>query len=116
MTLILISYDVHPLQGEAHEKIARAIQELGAWWHHLETTWILRCERTPSEVRDALADRIGANDQLLVLDISCCKGAWLGINDFGEQWLTQALDGPGGGLKEGIRPVILSDGPSISQA
>jgi hypothetical protein len=91
MTLVLVSYDIHPLQGEAQEKIENTIKELGAWWHHLETTWILRCDRTPTEVRDALAASIGTNDQLLVFDISYCKGAWLGISEAGEQWLSQSL-------------------------
>jgi hypothetical protein len=47
---MLIAYDVHLPMGDAYEKLAEAIQSLGAWWHHLETVWIVRCAQTPAQI------------------------------------------------------------------
>ena len=92
---ILIAYDIHPAEGPAHDDIAHAIRSLGAWWHHLETVWIVRSERTPEEIRDTLKMYIGADDQLLVLDVSGDRAGWAGISDAGSEWLKKNIEGQG---------------------
>ena len=89
---ILIAYDVHSQQTSGYSDLAEAIQSLGAWWHHLETVWIVRSDKTPSEIRDKLATRIGADDQLLVVDITGIPAEWAGINDAGSAWLKGHLN------------------------
>src|SRR5665213_3313923 len=76
---ILIAYDIHPPRGEAYDGLVKAIQALGAWWHHLETIWIVQCAHTPGEIRDRLRSHIGIDDQLLVIDISRDAAGWVGI-------------------------------------
>src|SRR6202012_3895933 len=70
MAMILIAYDIHPGSGPRYDDLVEAIQSLGAWWHHLETVWIVRSVRSPIEIRDRLKALIGTDDQLLVLDIT----------------------------------------------
>jgi hypothetical protein len=84
---VLIAYDIHPQEGEAYEGLTQAIQSLGAWWHHLETTWIVKCAHTPDQIRDQLKSHIGSEDQLLVIEISGDMAGWVGINDTGSKWL-----------------------------
>jgi hypothetical protein len=84
---VLIAYDIHPQEGEAYDDLTKAIQSLGAWWHHLETTWIVKCARTPNQIRDQLKSHIGSEDQLLVIEISGDTAGWAGINDTGSKWL-----------------------------
>jgi hypothetical protein len=84
---VLIAYDIHPQEGEAYDDLTRAIQSLGAWWHHLETTWIVKCAHTPNQIRDRLKSHIGSEDQLLVIEISGDMAGWVGINDTGSKWL-----------------------------
>jgi hypothetical protein len=73
---ILIAYDIHPAQGAAYDDLIGAIQSLGAWWHHLETVWIVRSNQKPDEIRDKLKSHIGTDDQLLSRCVSrtfaCC--------------------------------------------
>jgi hypothetical protein len=88
---ILIAYDVHPARGAAYDNLIKAIQLLGAWWHHLETVWIVQCTDTPDEIRDKLKPHIGDDDQLLVIDISGDTAGWVGINDAGSKWLTSNI-------------------------
>lgn len=88
---ILIAYDVHFPKSHAYDGLVKTIQSLGTWWHHLETTWIVKCARTPGEIRDQLQSLIGPDDQLLVIDISRDHAEWAGINDTGSKWLKNNL-------------------------
>ena len=87
LSTILIAYDIHPNQASAYQNLAEAIQSLGAWWHHLETVWIVRSDKTPKEIRDGLRAHIDADDQLLVVDITRSEADWAGVNDAGNGWL-----------------------------
>jgi hypothetical protein len=86
---ILIAYDIHPAMGPGYDNLVQAIQSMGAWWHHLETVWIVRTEKAPEEIRDALKVYVGADDQLLVLDITGDKAGWVGVSDAGSRWLQE---------------------------
>jgi hypothetical protein len=88
---ILIAYDVHPPKGAAYEKLVKAIQSLGSWWHHLETIWIVRSDQSVAEIRDLLSSHIGIEDQLLVIDISGDIAGWAGVNDAGSNWLNENI-------------------------
>jgi hypothetical protein len=89
---ILIAYDVHPAKGAAYDNLIEAIQSLGAWWHHLETVWIVRSNRTPEELRDTLKAFVGTDDQLLIIDITGDKAGWAGVSDVGSKWLKENID------------------------
>jgi hypothetical protein len=91
MATILIAYDIHPPEGEAYDNLTEKIRSLGAWWHHLETTWIVKSVHTPGEIRDQLRADIGSDDQLLVIDISGDTVEWIGVNDAGSKWLKEAV-------------------------
>jgi hypothetical protein len=86
---LLIAYDVHSTADKAYDDLVGAIQSLGAWWHHLETVWMVRSDRTPDQIREQLQRYIGADDQLLVLDVTGMKTGWAGINDVGSEWLRE---------------------------
>jgi hypothetical protein len=88
---ILIAYDIHPAQGAAYDDLISAIQSLGAWWHHLETVWIVRSNQKPDEIRDKLKSYIGTDDQLLILDITGDKAGWAGVSDAGSAWLKEYI-------------------------
>jgi len=91
MGTILIAYDIHPSAGEACERIADAIRSLGEWWHHLESTWLVKTDRRPEQIRDLLREHIGSDDQLLIVDISRDAAACFGVNDAGSRWLEANL-------------------------
>ena len=88
---VLIAYDVHPPKGDAYEKLVKAIQSLGSWWHHLEAIWIVRSEQSIAEIRDLLSSHVGIEDQLLVIDISGDIAGWAGVNDAGTNWLNENI-------------------------
>jgi hypothetical protein len=87
MATILIACDIHPPKGGVYDDLIKAIQSLGAWWHHLETIWIVKCVHSPGEIRDRLQSCIGTDDQVLIIDISRATAGWVGINASGSSWL-----------------------------
>jgi hypothetical protein len=91
MATILIGYDLHPTKGETYSELIDAIKKLGGWWHHLDSTWIVKCDYTPVQVRDHLRRHVRDDDQLLVIDVSGDAGAWFGFNDSGSKWLKDNL-------------------------
>lgn len=92
LSTILIAFDMHHGQHSAYRRMAEAIQSLGAWWHHLETVWIVKSDKTPEEIRDKLSSHIDADDQLIVVDITRSGIEWAGINEAGSNWLKGNTD------------------------
>jgi len=88
---VLIAYDIHQDRGAQYAELVEAIQSLGAWWHHLETIWVVRTDMTLKDIRDRLAAHIAADDQLLVADITTAPVEWTGLNENGSAWLRNTL-------------------------
>jgi hypothetical protein len=91
MATILISYDIHPSASDASERVVDTIRSLGEWWHHLESTWLVKTDHAPEQIRDMLQQHVCSEDQLLIVDISRDAAAWFGVNDAGTQWLQANL-------------------------
>lgn len=86
----MISYDLAK-PGQDYSDLHEAIKGLGpAWWHHLDSTWIVRTSRSASKVRDALKPYLDSNDKLLVTTLS---GAWASSNlpSKANKWLKNNL-------------------------
>ncbi|MFD5545775.1 CRISPR-associated protein Cas2 [Streptomyces goshikiensis] len=86
---VLIGYDLNS-PGQDYDSLFEAIKELGTWWHHLDSTWVVKTTKTTVEVRDTLKGHIDSNDELLVVALTG-KGAWTGFNDRGSKWLKDNL-------------------------
>ncbi|HEF4758047.1 TPA: hypothetical protein SAN82_000431 [Pseudomonas putida] len=89
MATFLIGYDLNrPVQN--YSNLIEAIKKIGAWWHHLDSTWIVKSESSTSAIRDYLRPHIDANDELLVVKLSG-SGAWSGFDSSGSSWLKSNL-------------------------
>jgi hypothetical protein len=87
---LLIGYDLNQ-PGQDYSSLTKEIKELGSnWWHHLDSTWIVRTTKTVVEVRDLLRQHIDASDELLVVDLAG-NGAWWGFNEKGSSWLKENI-------------------------
>lgn len=85
----LIGYDLSK-SGQEYESLFAEIKKLGAWWHHLDSTWIVVTELSPSQIRDRLGRHIDQNDELAVFGLD---GIWAtkGIKKKGNSWLHKYL-------------------------
>ncbi|MBW8762948.1 MAG: hypothetical protein JF592_10230 [Microbacterium sp.] len=85
MATHLIGYDLN--KEKSYDDLIEAIKGLGSWWHHLDSTWIVRSTLTAKEVRDHLRPHLDADDELLVVDVTGRARAWRGFNKRGSDWL-----------------------------
>lgn len=86
MATLLVAYDLDK-PGQDYGVITDKLRSFGAWWHHLDSTWLVCVEMTPAQLRDQLRPLIDANDKLLVIDITHRSAAWAGLSDRAAQWI-----------------------------
>jgi hypothetical protein len=90
MKSILIGYDLNR-PGQNYGSLFAAIKTLGGtWWHCLDSTWIIKSNKTTAAIRDALMPHIDKSDELLVVELSGV-GAWVGFDDECSGWLKEHL-------------------------
>ena len=90
MKTYLIGYDLNS-PSKDYASLFEAIKALAnGWWHHLDSTWIIRHAGGAKEIRDSLAVHIDTTDELLVAQLSG-EAAWKGFNQKGSAWLKETL-------------------------
>ncbi len=85
----VIGYDLNS-PGQDYAELFDAIKSYGYFWHHLDSTWIIKTDRSAVEVRNHLKGHIDRNDKLIVAELTGVA-AWTGINDRGTKWLKDNL-------------------------
>jgi len=82
----LIGYDLNKA-GQNYPGLIEKIKELGAWWHCLDSTWLVKSSYTVVQIRDFLKGLIDGNDELLVINITGAHWASFGFAADCGQWL-----------------------------
>lgn len=90
MRTLLVGYDLKS-PGQNYAALIAALKSYGTWWHHLDSTWLIRTTESTSAVRNALVVHLDPNDELLVVDVTGGPAAWKGFNDRGSDWIQQNL-------------------------
>ena len=77
---------LRPEQGRPELRQARRqADSYDSWWHHLDSTWLIKTNRSAVQVRDELKPLIDSNDELLVIEVTSDSAAWFGFNDKGSK-------------------------------
>ena len=66
--IYLISYDLNS-PGKDYTGLHNAIKTVGAWWHHLDSTWLVDTMMPPADIYNILSPHIDRNDHLLIVQI-----------------------------------------------
>ena len=90
MRTLLIGYDLNR-PGQDYADIINYLKTMPTWWHHLDSTWLVRTTITSVEMRDKLRQYIDDHDEVLVLDVTGDAWATIGIGADGVQWLRNNL-------------------------
>lgn len=86
----LIGYDLNK-SGQNYSRLIEKIKEIAnGYWHHLDSTWIIKHSGTATDIRDALAPFVDSNDELLVVKLTR-EAAWKGFNTRGSEWIKAHL-------------------------
>jgi hypothetical protein len=88
---LLVAYDLNR-PGQNYDTLIAKIKELAnGYWHELDSTWLVRADMTPSDMRDQLRMHIDAGDELLVMDVTGDLAAWAGFSKVGSEWILKYL-------------------------
>jgi len=91
MNTLMIGYDLNK-SGKNYEGLIDAIKALSrGWWHHLDSTWLVKSELTVSETRDTLKPYLDGDDELLVLRVTGAAWATFGLSKPANDWLRENL-------------------------
>lgn len=85
MKIYCVGYDLNE-QDKDYKFLIEQIKSYGTWWHHLDSTWFIKTEKTASQIRDHLGQYIDSNDELLVFNVAP-GWAGKGFNDRAYNWL-----------------------------
>lgn len=90
MNTLLVAYDLSR-PGQNYAELIEDLKSMPAWWHHLDSAWLIRTDLTPVEARDRFAAHLDATDELLVIEVSGRAAAWRGFSDRGSTWIKNHL-------------------------
>jgi CRISPR associated protein Cas2 len=81
-----VCYDLNS-PGRDYTTLINAIKEYGTWWHHLDSTWLIKVDNSSAIlIRDHLRNFIDTNDELLVFPVGA-NWAGIGFSQNAYQWL-----------------------------
>jgi hypothetical protein len=90
MRTLLVGYDLNK-PGQNYADLIDALKSYALWWHHLDSTWLIRTNDTVSDVRDRLGALIDSSDELLVMDVTGTTWASKGLSEKANDWLHSYL-------------------------
>lgn len=90
MATLLVAYDLNA-PGQRYAELTEHLKALGTWWHHLDSTWLVKTSLRPKQLRDDLRQYLDDGDELLVIDVSGDPAAWTGFKPRGSEWLKSNL-------------------------
>jgi CRISPR-associated endonuclease Cas2 len=77
--LYLVTYDLNKPRQD-YENLFDALKQAGTWWHHLDSTWIVKSNEDIGNFANRIKKEIDQNDSLLIVEIT---------NDNYKGWLVQ---------------------------
>lgn len=84
-----INYDLKQ-PGRNYEELHNAIKALGAWWHYLDSTWLVDTTLSAKDVWNRLAPHVDENDSVLVIGVTRNYSGWLPPKAW--DWISQRLN------------------------
>lgn len=71
-----IQYDLNR-PGQNYADLHAAIKSCGAWWHYLDSSWLVDTTLTASGIWTRLSPHIDKNDNMLIIGVTRDFAGWL---------------------------------------
>jgi len=89
MAMFIVGYDKK--EGEDYGPLEDRLKEFGTYWHHLDSTWLVRTDMSHTGLRDELYATMQPGNRLLVIDVTGQPAAWAGFPERARTWLKEHL-------------------------
>ena len=86
----MVGYDLRR-PGQGYSPLIKALESYPNWWHHLDSTWVIKTNDSAGTIRDNLRRHIDSNDELLVASLRG-ESAWYGFDAEGSKWLSDYIE------------------------
>jgi hypothetical protein len=90
MRTLFVGYDLNK-PGQNYTDLIDALKSYPAWWHYLDSTWLIRTNDSVSDIRDHLGALIDSGDELLVMEVTGTTWASKGLSKKANDWLYSSL-------------------------
>lgn len=90
MKTYIIGYDLNKTGQDYTDLIDKIKATFSTWWHHLDSTWIVKSDLSAEQIRTFLVTHIDSNDELLIASLTG-ESAWSGFNEKGSKWLRENI-------------------------
>jgi hypothetical protein len=74
--ILSINYDLKK-PGQDYSGLFEAIKSCGAWWHYLQSTWLVETTLTAEQVWERLKVHVDKNDSMLIIRVGPEYSGWL---------------------------------------
>ena len=74
--VLLISYDLNT-PGKDYAGLYKELKKAKAWWHHLDSTWIIETNLSCSTWQKRIRKHLDDNDSFLIIEIRNNYQGWL---------------------------------------
>ena len=74
--MLLISYDLNR-PGQDYSNLYKEIKKAKAWWHYLDSTWIVSTNSSTEDWQRRLRQHMDENDNLLIIEVCENYQGWL---------------------------------------
>jgi hypothetical protein len=92
MGTFLVGYDLDK-PDQNYPDLINKLKSYETWWHHLDSTWLIKATSTAAKLRDELEAHIGKADKLLVIEVTNVAWATTGLPDTANEWLRSCVAG-----------------------
>jgi hypothetical protein len=74
--VLLVTYDLNT-PGQDYTSLHGELKKSNAWWHYLDSTWLIYSDETADELSARLLTHIDKNDSMLVIRVCNENQGWL---------------------------------------
>lgn len=84
----LITYDLNR-PGQNYDGLYKAIKKLGAWWHYLDSTWLVDTNLSSDQIYARIKPHVDDNDHFLIIKVTRDYTGWLPKKAW--EWIKQRV-------------------------
>ena len=84
-----ITYDLKTPNAN-YKALYEEIQSLGAWWHYLESTWIVSTNYSSEDIWNKLSKLLTQDDHMLIIEVKRDCYGWLPQEAW--DWITENIN------------------------